>query len=266
MKHLKRLATARPVVFALLITCSVWVFYIAAAILAEMLASDPVSHQLVQAAGRVCAAFFFLWLLGRFGWQEAAGVTRAGAWVAWLVALLILAYELLVFQLPFFDDMAFKVSYPGLSLSVGLNALVTGLIEELPFRGIILYTFLRLWGDTRQGIIRSFLVSALFFSSSHLIHVVFGHPFGAVAMKVVMTFLSSVYYTALVLRWRSIWTVVLMHGVQNAYLSMRAVEVPGFSETAGALGVIALLQLPLVAFGAYLIFKSPPRPVVPQAR
>jgi len=58
MKHLKRLATARPVVFAVLITCSMWISYIAAAILAEMLASDPVSHQLVQAVGRVCASFF----------------------------------------------------------------------------------------------------------------------------------------------------------------------------------------------------------------
>jgi len=54
-----------------------------------------------------------LWLLWRFGWLEAAGVSRAGAWGAWLAALLILAYELLVFQLPFFGDLVFHISHPG---------------------------------------------------------------------------------------------------------------------------------------------------------
>jgi hypothetical protein len=95
------------------------------------------------------------------------------------------------------------------------------------------------------------------FSSSHFIHVAFGKPLGAVAMKLVMTFLSSIYYAALVLRWRTIWTAVLLHGVLNAFVSIRAIEIPGFTETATALGTIIMLQVPLVVFGAILILKIP---------
>jgi hypothetical protein len=100
---------------------------------------------------------------------------------------------------------------------------------------------------------------------SHLIHLALGRPLDMVAMKLVMTFLSGIYFAALVLRWKTIWTVVLFHGVLNAVLSVRAVEVQGFTETATALGTVIPLQLPLVALGIYLIWKSPLRQVVPAA-
>ena len=265
MREFKRLATNSPVLFGVLITLLVWLFYIAAGIFAEILAQDRAGHDFAEAIGRLSASFLFLYLLWRFGWLDASGVTRPGTLGAWLVTLLLIAYETIVYQFPLFGDLAFKISDPSVSISVGLNALVTGLIEELPFRGIILYSFLRLWGDTRKGIIRSVLISAVLFSGSHLIHIALGSPFGPVAMKMIMTFLSSIYFAALVLRWRTIWTVVLFHGVLNASMSIRAVEVPGFTETATALGMIILLQVPLVVFGAYLISKVPLRQVVPNA-
>jgi membrane protease YdiL (CAAX protease family) len=265
MSKFKQLATNHPVLFGVIITISVWVFYVAAGILAQILEQEKVGHDLVEMTGRLLASFLFLCLLWRFNWFDASGVTRSGSLGAWLVTLLLIAYEIIAYQFPFFGDLEFQISNPGVSISVGLNALVTGLIEELPFRGIILYSFLRLWGDTRKGLVRSVLIAALFFSGSHLVHVAFGSPFGMVAMKMVVTFLSSIYFSALVLHWRSIWTVVLFHGVLNAFMSIRAIEVPGFAETAPALGTISLLQVPLVVFGAYLISKVPLRPVVPDA-
>jgi membrane protease YdiL (CAAX protease family) len=169
----------------------------------------------------------------------------------------LIVYETIAYQLVFFGNLTVEISNPGLSLSVGLNALATGPIEEIPFRGIILYAFLRIWGDSRKGIIRSVLYSAAFFSCSHLIHIAFGRPPDMVAMKVLMTFLSGIYFAALVIRWRTIWTVILFHGVLNAVISIRALELAGFTETAPALGVVALFQIPLVVFGAYLISKAP---------
>lgn len=265
MRGFKRLATNNPILFGVLITLLVLVFYVAAGIFAEILAQDRAGHDFAEAIGRLFASFLFLYLLWRFGWLDGSGVTRPGTLGAWLVTLLIIVYEIIAYQFPFFGDLAFRISDPSVSISVGLNALVAGLIEELPFRGIILYSFLRLQEDTRKGIVRSVLISAVFFSGSHFIHIASGKPFSMVAMKMVMTFLSSIYYAALVLRWRTIWTVVLLHGVLNAFMSIRAIEAPGFTETATALGMISLLQAPLVVFGAYLISKVPLRQVVPNA-
>ncbi len=265
MRKFKRLATNSPVLFGVLITLSVWFFYVAAGVFSEILAQDRAGHNFAEAIGRLSASFLFLCVLWRFGWFNASGVTRPGTLGAWLVTLLITAYETIAYQLPLFGDLVFQISDPGVSISVGLNALVTGLIEELPFRGIILYSFVRLWGDTRKGIVRSVLISAVFFSGSHLIHIALGSPFGTVAMKMIMTYLSGIYFAALVLRWRTIWTVVLFHGVLNAFMSIRAIEVPGFTETATALGIIILLQVPLLVFGAYLISRVPLREVVPNA-
>ncbi len=204
-------------------------FYVAAGVFGAAVRGD-VGGNLAQAIGRFFAAGCFVYLLWRFDWLDASGVTWRGTAAAWLVTLVLVVYETVAYQLVFFGDLSFEISNPGVSIAVGLNALATGPLEEIPFRGIILCAFPDM-----------------------------------VAMKMFMTCLSGIYFAALVLRWRTIWTVVLFHGVLNAVLSIRAVEVAGFAETAPALGMMALLQVPLVAFGAYLIWKAPLRQVVPNA-
>lgn len=265
MNAFKRFATNSPVLFGLLITLLVWVFYVAAGVLGEVVAQDLAGQELSEAIGRLAASFLFLYVLWRFGWLDASGVTRAGTLSAWLVTLFIIAYETITYQLPIFGDLAFRISDPGVSVSVGSNAFVTGLIEEIPFRGIILYAFLRLWGDSRRGIIQSVLYSSVLFGGAHLIHVALGKPLPQVTLKAISTFLSGIYFAALMLRWKTIWTVVIFHGLLNAVMSIRAIEVPGFTETTTALGLIILLQVPVVVFGAYLISWVPPQPVVPNA-
>ncbi len=260
----KRFATNHPVLFSVLITLSVLVFYVAAGVFGAAVRGD-VGGNLAQAIGRFFAAGCFVYLLWRFDWLDASGVTWRGTAAAWLVTLVLVVYETVAYQLVFFGDLSFEISNPGVSIAVGLNALATGPLEEIPFRGIILCAFLSLWGDSRKGIVRSVLYSAVLFGCSHIIHIAFGRPPDMVAMKMFMTCLSGIYFAALVLRWRTIWTVVLFHGVLNAVLSIRAVEVAGFAETAPALGMMALLQVPLVAFGDYLIWKAPLRQGVPNA-
>ena len=266
MTGLKRLAETHPVLFGVFITLSVLVLYVIAGVFAAAVTRDEVSRILVEAVGRLGASGLFVYLLWGFGWLDGSGVSSRGTAAAWLVVLLFIAYETIVFQLAFFGDLSTQVSNPGMSAAVGLNALATGPIEEIPFRGIILYTFLRLWGDTRKGMVRCVLYSAALFSLSHLIHLALGRPLDMVAMKLVMTFLSGIYFAALVLRWRSIWTVVLFHGVLNAVLSIRAIEVGGFTETATMLGTVIPFQLPLVALGIYWIAKAPLQQAFPVAR
>jgi membrane protease YdiL (CAAX protease family) len=138
---------------------------------------------------------------------------------------------------------------------VAVNALLTGPLEEIPFRGLVLSAFLRLWGDSRRGTIKAVLYSSLIFGGMHIIHVLLGRPVPQAMLVVVSTFLSGIVYAAFVLRWKTLWTVVALHGVSNAVVAMRALETPGFAETVPGLGRMIALQLPLVAYGVYLIYR-----------
>lgn len=262
MKALKQLATNHPVVFSLLITLIVLIFYIAAGVLAEIIAQDEVSYHLTEALARIALSTFFLYILWRFGWLKAAGVAQFGTFRAWAVMLIILAYETVFAVYFFFEDFAFDISDPKLSVSVGLNNMATGLIEELPFRGIILYTFVRLWVDSRRGLLKAVLYSSLFFGGSHLVHILFGRPLPQATFVAISTFLSGIYLAALVLHWKSIWTVVLLHGLSNTIIAIKVIETPGFTETIPALSLFTVIQLPVVAYGLFLIFRQQLRPTV----
>ncbi len=48
-------------------------------------------------------------------------------------------------------------------------------------------------------------------------------------------------------------------------MSLRAVEIQGFSETVPGLGIVILMQVPLVIFGIYVISKLPMRKIIPEA-
>lgn len=262
MKALKRFATHHPVVFSLLITLIVLIFYIAAGVLAEILAQDEVSYQLTEAFGRLATSTFFLYILWRFGWLKPAGITNFGSFRAWAVMLMILVYETIFTVYFFFGDFALNISDPKLSVSVGLNSMSTGFIEELPFRGIILYTFVRLWGDSRHGLLKGVLYSSLLFGCSHLIHILFGRPLPQATLVAVSTFLSGIYLAALVLHWRSIWTAVAFHGLSNTIIAFKVIETPGFTETVPALSLFILVQLPVVVYGLFLIYRQQRQPAV----
>ena len=66
-----------------------------------------------------------------------------------MATVLIVIYEVLIYQIPFFGSLEFEMTDPRMSAAVGMNALVTGMLEELPFRAVILYAFLRLWGNSK---------------------------------------------------------------------------------------------------------------------
>lgn len=260
MNALKRLADQHPIWFGTLITLMVLLWYIAAAIVGELVADDRASYELMEAAGRLAGSLFFLCMLWRFGWLETSGVTQKGALQAWVIAAVVLIYDLVTTGYALFGSVGLAVSSdPTLTSAVAANALTTGLIEEIPFRGIILYALVRLWGDSRRGMRNAALVSSLLFGASHLIHILLGRPVPEAILVVVGTFLCGILYAGFVLRWRAIWTVVTLHGVANAVVAMKVLEIPGFTETARALGLMIVLQLPLTVLGAVLIYHAGPQ-------
>lgn len=266
MAALKRLATQHPVWFGVLITLLVLLFYVAAAILGELAGDDRAGYELAEAIGRAAASLFFMYMLWSFGWLGPSGIAKWGTPSAWVIMLIVLAYDLITTSYALFGSLGMAgISDLTLSVSVAINALTTGLIEEIPFRGIILLAFTRLWGDSRRGVIKGVLYSSLLFGGSHLIHILLGRPVPQAILVAVSTCLSGILYAALVLRWKTIWTVVMLHGISNAAVAIQVLETPGFSETVPALGLVIALQLPLVIYGVYLISRAPMQPLVPEA-
>jgi membrane protease YdiL (CAAX protease family) len=257
MKALERLATQHPVLFALLVSLMVLLAYVAAAIMGEATAYDRAGYEATEAIVRLAASLFFWCMLWRFGWLAPSGLAKRGTLEAWAVTLIVLAYDLVTTCYALFGRVAMPgLSDPVLSASVAANALTTGLLEEIPFRGLILYAFLRRWGDSRRGVIAGVLGASLLFGSTHIVHILLGRPVPQAILVAASTFLSGIVYAAFVLRWQTIWTVVVVHGVTNAVVAVRVLETPGFAETVPALGLATLLHLPLAVYGAYLIYRT----------
>jgi hypothetical protein len=260
MQELKRLATLHPVSFALLVSLMVLLAYMAAAIPAQTVADNRAAYELVEAVGRAAASLFFLYVLWKFGWLGCAGVTTRGALSAWVITLLVLAYGLITSTYALFGSVAVRdISDSVLSGAVAANAMMTGVIEEIPFRGIILYAFVQAWGHSKRGVVKGILYSSLLFGGIHVIHVLLGRPLPQAILVSAGATLSGIFYAAFVLRRKTIWTVVVIHGVVNAVVALRVLETPGFAELVPALGLATLLHLPLVVYGAYLMFRLPPQ-------
>lgn len=264
MKSLKRLATGHPISFGLVVSLMVLLCYIAAAVVGEMVADDRAGYELAEAIGRAAVSLLFLYMLRRFGWLESSGVTRKGSHHAWVIVLVVLVYDLVTTAHALFGSMGMSgVSDPVLTAAVATNALTTGLLEEIPFRGLILYACFLTWGDSGRGVIKGVLYSSLLFGGSHLIHILLGRPIPQAILVAAATFLSGIFHAGFVLRWKTIWTVVVLHGVANAVVAMRVLENPGFVETVPALGLMIVLQLPLAVYGATLICRVRPQLPVP---
>lgn len=265
MNWLKRFAAESPIAFCSFTTVLLWICYIAAGVAAPLLGTTAAGQQMGDAVGRAVAALIFLGLLWRLGWLRAAGITRLGTWRSWLLVLPVLVYEILAHLYAFFGSFAFAVPESSLGQAVALNGAAAGLLEEIVYRALVLYVLMRLWGDSRHGILKSAFVSAMFFGSAHLLHLALGRPAPLVLLLFVSALLGGIYYAAFVQYGGSVWPAVMLHVMLNAVVGAQAVNNPQFAETVSGWLLVLALQLPAVVLGIVLILRVPPRPVVSAA-
>jgi hypothetical protein len=111
--------------------------------------------------------------------------------------------------------------------------------------------FVRAWGDTNSGLIKSVLVSALFFGGMHIIYLA-GEPMPVVLCRIVVAFLLGIFLASLVLTGGSIYPAVIFHGVINVagYLNLTSNATQG--TTASWLW-LSLSMLPLALLGLVLL-------------
>lgn len=176
----------------------------------------------------------------------------------WLVLLLPLAYATLASTYALTGSFDVNLADPALTGLVTLFIVTAAFLEEVVFRGLILHAFLRAWGNTYRGLIKSILVSSLLFCSVHLLDFLSGRPLLDVFLQSLEAFFLGVWLAALVLRGKSIYPAVAFHAILNlaAYLAFAS---KGIQPAPSSWLLLSGLVLPIAAYGIYLL-RSAPQP------
>jgi membrane protease YdiL (CAAX protease family) len=124
-------------------------------------------------------------------------------------------------------------------------------LEEVVFRGLVLHALIRNWGVTNRGIVKSVLVSALFFGGYHILYLAGELP-SVVFPRIIVAILLGILFEALVLRTGSIYPATFFHGMLNVagYLNLTSNAAAG---TASSWLLLSLCLLPLALYGLYLL-------------
>ena len=255
-------AEKRPLAFALL-ALLIWfvlgaVFVVGSAALLRV----PIVEDVPQMAGTLGATFVLLLIAWRMGWLRSMGLASFGGWRVWLTAIPLLVYMILAYLYGFFGDVSFDFGVFARS-DVARRILVrdgiVGFVEETLFRGIILYALVRVWGRSKRGLIASVIVQAALFGVLHMLQVLAGGSLATTLMVMVNSLLSGIWWGVMVLRWGSLWPVIVLHGLSNVSVLAKGISSAYIEPVTTAYARATLLEIPLVALGLWLLLRTPTR-------
>ena len=259
MNIFRSFTTNQPILFVICATVAWFVLVMVFTGIASSALRKPYGDATTGTLGRLAVMACTLWLVWRLGWLAASGVTRLGSGPVWLLALGGLIYFASANLYAFYGKVAFDLStiarLPD-TRAIVLTHIIVSLCEEILFRGLVLYALTRVWGHTRVGLVGSVLLTGLLFALMHITQV-FTHgisPASALVLTL-QTFLTSIWWGALVLLGGSIWPAVVLHFVVNAVVALQGLAVPmiepdilaykrllWFSIVLGVLGIGLLVQ------------------------
>jgi membrane protease YdiL (CAAX protease family) len=263
MDRFKRFAAERPLSFGLVITfVFILLVLISAIAVSAQWPGDTFGWYVGSTIGRLVAIVILLLTLSLLGWLQSAGFTRLGRWQTWLISLLALAFCIPLSAYAMTGSLAFSTPDLALAGFAALFILIHAFLEEVAFRGLILHDFVRVWGGTSRGLVKSVLVSSLLFGAYHIIYIL-GEPLPIVLVRIVVGFLLGVFLGALVLSGGSIYPAAFFHGVLNlaAYLNLTSNAAEG---TTTSWLLLSLVMIPLAAAGFFLLRTVPQRSAVPK--
>jgi membrane protease YdiL (CAAX protease family) len=261
MQRILRFGTARPLLFVILVTVA-WI--VIAGVAAYLVASAlqlPLGDDLSQSLGTLAATACLVLVMWRWGWLRSAGMTVLGSGRLWLLTAGLMAYVIVANQFGFFREIALHLSASwgtGEAQAILGRQVVVGFVEETLFRGFLLYALVRVWGNTRRGLLGALTVPALIFGLTHILQRLTGNPLDDTLMTMLNAFIGGLWYGALVLLGGSIWPVVLLHAAGNASVQIAAVTFPGFDPSAVDYALATAADLPLVIAGLWLLLRKAP--------
>jgi membrane protease YdiL (CAAX protease family) len=262
MQKINSFAIEHPIIFGLIAMIVFLLMLILSAILGNLWPGDEIYGQPGGILGRLIAIIILLAVLSRLGWLRPAGLLSLGSWRVWLVSLLSLVYTITLSTYAFTGNIDFDFSRRLLSGMVILFILVAAFLEEVVFRGLILDGFVRAWGGTNPGLLKSILFSSLFFCSIHLLDFLSGRPLASVLLQGLEAFFLGVFLAASVLSGKSIYPATFFHGLLNlsAYMSFAS---QGLEPKPASWLLLSLLILPLAFYGLFFVCDLSQRPTFP---
>jgi membrane protease YdiL (CAAX protease family) len=253
--RIKDFAIQRPFLFVVLLILSALLVEALAGFLAVVLFGVEQTGPLFAPLVLLVTTFYFGSILWAFQWLKAAGVGSLGSWKGWAAALILLAYYLFALLYAFFGEFSFTVPAEALGGLKIATLFLNVVFEEILFRGLILYALVSVWGATRKGVLKAVIVTALLFGLIHGLNALTGDT-SEVPGQIAIALFESLWWSAIVLCWGSVWPVALIHGVTNWVLQTKALSVAGYHGTAGAYALAVLLGLPLAALGLWWVSRN----------
>ena len=255
MDRIKRFAAEHPVAFGFVNFIVYILMLFVSAILGNLWPGEETYGQVGGTIGRVASIAVLLVLLFLLGWLHSAGFASLGRWSTWFITLLTLAYSIGVSAYAMTGNFDFRSALPGFVIAFIVTA---AFLEEVVFRGVIMHAFVHAWGSTNRGLIKSVLVSSLFFGGLHILDFLSGRPLSNVILQGIEAFFLGIILASLVLVGKSIYPAVFFHALLNlaAYLNVTG---KGIEETPSSWLIFSLLMLPLEIFGLYLLRGLPKR-------
>jgi membrane protease YdiL (CAAX protease family) len=264
MQSNRRFATAHPLPFVILATVAWMVVAGVAAFAAARILRTPFVGKMAQSVGMLAATGCLLWVMGRWGWLRAAGITVPGGRRLWLVTAGLAAYVVIAYQFGFFHGIALDTTLvwdSGEAQAILARQAVVGIAEEFLFRGLLVCALVRAWGDTRRGLLAAVTVPALVFGLLHILQASTGNPLDDTLMTMVNAFVGGVWCGALVLLGGSIWPAVLIHAMTNATAQIGGASLTGFDPAVMDYAWATAAEVPLVIASLWLLLRRAPGPV-----
>lgn len=142
------------------------------------------------------------------------------------------------------------------ALAFCATMLLIGLVEELPFRGLICGTLLERFGTSRAGVWKTTLLSGVIFGMAHLTNLMGAEPLG-VFVQAAVTSVLGMLFAAIYLRTGNLWVTIALHALMDfASLLPTGLFESGagdaVADTISSYGLINLL--PVITYGIPTVF------------
>lgn len=220
---LAKFRTVHPFLFAVLIYA---IFFVGlngtgalAGLVVERLVDVEVSDMTIQLTEIVCElvpALLFALVLSRVG--RLGLLTKKGK--GFLRGLAVGGYCLGFIAFVAFQTVAvaleegYGVNLTAASFAYVVAMLLVGVTEEIEARALIGGTFLEHFGTSRSGAIKAAVASGLIFGAMHLTNALAGDVPGTM-IQVALCVTGGILYAAVYFRCGNIWTVALIHGLND---------------------------------------------------
>lgn len=203
VNRLSTWAERRPVLFGLAVFVGIVIFSILSHLLLAPLTAI-MSVDMLNIWASVVVSAIFAGLTTAMGWWREAGFRKPrNLLLMWLPALVVISMY-----------GGVKLTGAGAWAIVAAAAVLTGFLEEIVFRGLILRAFLP------GGAVKAAVASTLFFSAMHLLNLIDGAPLGDTLIQLGIAISTGIFMAALTLRTGSIWPAIIYHTLHDFVIWM----------------------------------------------